>query len=61
MTGIPSIYLQPWKYLQKNCSISEIHPLLTRAGSDHAIEKENEVMKVTVIVKGLSQNVFAFN
>ena len=34
---------------------------LARIGSDHALYQENKVMKVTIVVKGLTQNASAFN
>lgn len=45
-----------WNYLKENFSISKSNIPFTSIGSDHALEQENKVMKVTGGIIGLTQN-----
>ena len=57
MTEPQSKYIDTWNDLEKNFAISKSHnKRFISIGSDHALEQENKVMKVTGGVKGLTQN-----
>ena len=56
MTELLSNDTDSWNYLEKNFAISKSQIPFTSIGSDHALEQENKVMKVTGGVKGLTQN-----
>ena len=56
MTEQQSKDIDTWNYLEKNVAISKSHIPFTSIGSDHALEQENKVMKVTGGVKDLTEN-----
>ena len=56
MTDLLSNDNESWTYLEESLAISKSQIPVTSIGSDHALELENKVMKVTGGVKGLTQN-----
>ena len=56
MTDLLSNDIESWNYLEESFAISKSQIPFTSIGSDHALEQENKVMKVTGGVKGLTQN-----
>ena len=50
-----------WDYLEKNFAIAKSNIPFTAIGSDHAMEQENKVLKVTGGIKGLTQHASALN
>ena len=50
-----------WEYLEKNFAIAKSNIPFTAIGSDHAMEQENKVLKVTGGIKGLTQQASALN
>ena len=61
MLELKSNDLETWQYLKENFAIAKSEIPFTAIGSDHAMEQENKVLKVSGGVTGLTQNESALN